>query len=351
MPLAGAIVVGALGFGLGLALARPEGDLTQEEFAPEPVIVAAERRPIQESGIGSGVVSAGDTVTIIAPAPGDTVPVVTGVPAPSGSVVTTGTVVAEVSDRPVFLLRGLVPPTRDLRPGLAGEDVSRFQAGLRAAGRVDVPDSGRMDDATLSAVEAMYRDSGYSILGEGADRLLPRNEFVFADAGEVTVGETAPVGAVLIDDPQVATLRVGANVVAAQISALRISAIAEGDPVLLTSGAAESAGRIRSIGAFQDADASTGGPAGYPVIVEITGALGVEVGAVAEISTIDVSEEVLAVPAIAVREDDDGTYVLLADSDGRTGERVSVDIEAYADGWARLSESGPIVEGTRVLID
>ena len=86
--------------------------------------------------------------------------VVTRIPPAAGSEVQEGSVIVEVSGRPVFVLRGDVPVYRSLKPGMSGADVAQLQAALVRLGYA--PDeSGVFGEATKRAVAAFYEAAGF----------------------------------------------------------------------------------------------------------------------------------------------------------------------------------------------
>lgn len=88
--------------------------------------------------------------------------ILTAQPAPTGSTLNTGSLIAELSGRPLFLLQGQLPAYRDLKPGDSGPDVRQLQRNLRDLkffrGTID----GHYGPATSQAVAALYNRDGYT---------------------------------------------------------------------------------------------------------------------------------------------------------------------------------------------
>ncbi|MDX2294422.1 MULTISPECIES: peptidoglycan-binding protein [Streptomyces] len=88
--------------------------------------------------------------------------VVTKLPVASGQVVQAGTVLLEVSGRPVFALKGQVPVYRDLKPGAKGDDVAQLQRALDDLGHnASADETGYFGSATKKALAAFYEQIGY----------------------------------------------------------------------------------------------------------------------------------------------------------------------------------------------
>jgi peptidoglycan hydrolase-like protein with peptidoglycan-binding domain len=82
-----------------------------------------------------------------------------------GSRVRIGSVLVEVSGRPVFALSGSLPAYRDLTTGDTGEDVAQLQRALAALGHSYGKDPlGTFGSGTARAVTALYEQAGYSAL-------------------------------------------------------------------------------------------------------------------------------------------------------------------------------------------
>ena len=67
----------------------------------------------------------------------------------------------EVVGRPVFLMQGLIPVYRDLRPGAEGIDVLQFEEALARLGFLSEAPDEVWASATGAAVQAFYDQAGY----------------------------------------------------------------------------------------------------------------------------------------------------------------------------------------------
>lgn len=154
--LTGALVWAAFGIG------QTPGQLAADAKPPHPSVVTArvEERQLGESVALSGTFVANQSTASSIDASLDQ-PVVTALRTTVGAAVNEGDVVAEVSGRPVIVLRGDVPVYRTLASGSTGRDVSMFQASLgRILGR-EIPGTGTFDAATRRALHDLYQLRGY----------------------------------------------------------------------------------------------------------------------------------------------------------------------------------------------
>jgi hypothetical protein len=76
-----------------------------------------------------------------------------------------GDVALSVDGRPVFVLLGQIPMSRDLHRGLQGPDVRQLEEALAAFGLSPGAVDGRYDAATERAVSAFYRSQGFDPFG------------------------------------------------------------------------------------------------------------------------------------------------------------------------------------------
>lgn len=102
----------------------------------------------------------------------DEVNLVTALSCVEGAEILPGQLVAEVSGRPIFALPLDLPLHRDLRLGLRGGDVTRFQRAMRRLGyQVPAREDGVFGFATAAALVKFYRDRGAVV----PETLLPDN--------------------------------------------------------------------------------------------------------------------------------------------------------------------------------
>ncbi|MFV0430202.1 MAG: hypothetical protein ACK5KO_12355 [Arachnia sp.] len=170
------------------------------QFTKSPAQVAAETSPPPHTGIpevvqlGPVVSSAqlnasvgrmvATTVPIIAPE-GTSSAIISALPVAAGDVVEPGSVLAEVSGRPIIALRGAVPVYRTIVPGAEGTDVTQLIAALGEATSTDLSGSSSFDGAAQSALEGLYEARGYSAESMGQEEVDAAAEGL--DAAEAAV--------------------------------------------------------------------------------------------------------------------------------------------------------------------
>jgi HlyD family secretion protein len=137
------------------------------ETAPPPrtlLTAPVTRQSISASVVFRGQVSEAQQLTATPVAAAGLLPRVTATPVPVGGQVTAGSVIVEVSGRPLVALPGEVPAYRDLVPGSQGKDVSAVQKALRELGFASGRDlDGVFGAGTEEAVSAFYGHLGYSV--------------------------------------------------------------------------------------------------------------------------------------------------------------------------------------------
>ncbi|WP_129285369.1 peptidoglycan-binding protein [Streptomyces sp. GZWMJZ-114] len=164
--VAGAVVLAGAGLGAAQFVKSP-AQAAADSKAPPPDVLEApvEKRVLRQNIVVRGTAGASRT-SEIAPATAGGAdgaePIVTKLPLKAGDTVREGTVLMEVSGRPVIALRGATPVYRDLKPGTSGDDVRQLQAALRSLGHGTGGDtSGSFGAGTKSALSALYRALGY----------------------------------------------------------------------------------------------------------------------------------------------------------------------------------------------
>ena len=158
---------------VGATLVKSPSQLAAETSPPPPTVITAPvvRQVLSESVVTRGTFAAGHSwsftptsVAATAGNPGGNAGglVVTGQFAQAGQQVHSGQVIAEVSDRPIFVLAGPYPLWRDLGPGESGRDVMELQAALARLGFGSGSDSyGDFGPGTEAGVAAFYAALGY----------------------------------------------------------------------------------------------------------------------------------------------------------------------------------------------
>lgn len=402
-------VVGAVGLsvgGLGAStLVKSPAQVAAEAAPPAPSVVTAqvERRVLSQSVVLRGTVSPGKTIEVTAPAAEDTKSVVTRMPLKRGQSVRAGSVVVEISGRPVIALPGRIPAYRDIRPGTDGPDVKQLQSALRRLGYSVTDVSGTYGTSTELAVKQLYEDRGYepptqteTVEQPSVDERPSSEAGSDVQAGESRPGEPVPgasvgptrywlksgevafvpsfpasvtkVGAGLGAEAtgSVLTLSVGDLVVRGTLSATDRKLVKTEMPVkiLVEATGLQAAGRITSVGEYSvgGSEQSTndeGNPGadgasqpGHPIVV--MGAKPLSQRFVGQdvqvtIETASTNGKVLAVPASAIYATADGSTQVIKSLPGANRRRVSVTAGASAGGYVEV-RGGGLVEGDRVVV-
>lgn len=370
-----AVVLLAAGsaFWWGRSIQTPESVAVDASTAVVPVDVAIESRVVAESARLQGEVVAGTTLPVEAVRPRSAArAVVTAVHVEVGQEVGAGMLLAEVSDRPVFVLSMDVPPYRALTAGDKGEDVSRFQNALAEAG-LDVVDSGVVDAQTQRGIRDLYdRADAEPPGGIGPGTSVDLGELVILPGPSAIVASVAPVGTVLSEGSSgagsspasaapvepgggtghtLAELRTAPDAVRARASVISVEEFKVGTAVTLTGEAGASAtGTVSSIGAFST-DSSSG--AGYDVNVTFSQRpdQGFAIGRAVTVATGRTGEQVPAVPLVAVLQEDGKTFVQpTGDPSAPPPPRIEIGLRAQADGWASFDPTDALPVGTMVRV-
>ena len=169
--LVGAVVVlvGAAAAGwVAASTIKSPAQVASEAEPPEPSLITV---PVEKLVISADVVTRGDvrfdqpeSVVAQGVALEGVAAVITWVPEP-GIEFGEGTVLYEVSGRPVFALQGDLPLFRDLGRGAEGEDVTLFQTALARLGFDPGEIDGVYGPITEKAAADFYAAAGYEILG------------------------------------------------------------------------------------------------------------------------------------------------------------------------------------------
>jgi hypothetical protein len=185
------VTIAALGFAaLAYTHSRSDSVLGRNDTGIHNVVITAtiDRQNLSNSLVFRGNVIQGGVVTIAPPsAPEAAQLVVTDVNVAVGDPVTSGALLGSVSERPVFVMSGLVPAFRTMSDGSKGVDVSQLQNDLNAMGLSTSPDPvGLFESGTERAVEALYHRFGYSPIYAP----IPSS----TSNGRIDMGPTVPFG-------------------------------------------------------------------------------------------------------------------------------------------------------------
>ncbi|MFJ9338457.1 peptidoglycan-binding protein [Streptomyces sp. NPDC101733] len=206
--VAGGVLM-AVGGLLATVLVKSPAQVAAETGPPAQGALTAEveRRVLARTVVMRGTVVADQSVDV-APQPrageGAGAPVVTKLPIKAGDAIGAGQLLAEVSGRPVFTLKGTLPVYRDLRPGATGDDVAQLQQALRELGHATGSDAkGVFGAGTKAALGARYRAIGYDPLPAVADggaavkaarEAVRSAQWALEDASAPQSAPTAPTG-------------------------------------------------------------------------------------------------------------------------------------------------------------
>jgi len=201
---AGAVLVSLLSVGASTFVTSP-AQVAAEAAVPAPTLLTAtvEERVLRDTVLVRGTVRAERSMEVTpAGARDGAEPVVTAVRVRAGGKVAPGTVVLEVSGRPLVALPGEIPAYRDLRPGSRGKDVRQLQAALASLGHDARSDDGVFGVATKRAVADFYADLGYepATTGEEDDRALRAAQATLRQAELALARSRAGTGARASDD-------------------------------------------------------------------------------------------------------------------------------------------------------
>ncbi len=159
----GVLAMSATGLAAARLIESPRQLAARSAAPAASVITGVARMRVLRTAIAlAGKVRPGRTVSVTASAPYAAV-IVTGMPAKLGSRVWPGQVIAEIDGRPVVLLRGRLPPYRNLHEGDVGPDVAQLQAALTRLGYPVYDEQGYFGPSTAFALLLMYSHLGYAV--------------------------------------------------------------------------------------------------------------------------------------------------------------------------------------------
>lgn len=152
------------GYAVGSQISSPaDVALRTAPPSPSPILVPVERRRLTSDVVtrGTGAFGSPQKLTLATSAlkPGAGI---LAVVAPAGTQLAEGDVAAAASGRPVFVLTGAQPMSRDLGGGSVGEDVRQLEASLARLGFDPGAVDGHYDDRTGSAVAAWFTSRGFA---------------------------------------------------------------------------------------------------------------------------------------------------------------------------------------------
>ncbi|MCL1923196.1 MAG: hypothetical protein FWG15_04980 [Propionibacteriaceae bacterium] len=161
-------IVASIGLVAGFALSglvRSPADVNTGQGTAEGLITAkVEARQITATVVGRAEIAFADLVYVEPSTPeGALSAIVTGAVPAVGSQLKAGSVVLEVSGRPVFVLPGNFGAYRSLGPDSHGPDVAQLRAALNGLGlNAGTPGNQEYDAALADAVRSLYTKAGYA---------------------------------------------------------------------------------------------------------------------------------------------------------------------------------------------
>ncbi len=336
-----------------------------------PVSATVERRAVIKQVVLSGKVVAGTQFAIKA-SPSEDVDrlVLTATPKAIGSVVTPGQLVAAVSGRPLLLLPSSVPLYRDIELGDSGPDVTALHTALASFGYT-VSSTDTFDMSTRYALIDWYKAAGYTAptaapsskaikpgdadpqplpIKESSDGVVFRwKEFVQVPGDTGTIAAMAGNGSVLGEDGIVAQVRIADDSIVARADVVQSESFPVGGAVTVRAGSAVLESKVAHVSDFLEGDHSKNEIPGKDITIAVPpGAQGFAADQSVTVTAGSAAAESLAVPLIAVRQEEGAPYVVLQ----KSGEpqRVKVKVLAQADGWAAIADIDGLAPGDEVQL-
>ncbi len=221
-----AIVIGAIaatsvgGFVAGSRIVSP-AEIASRTASPEPspILVPVEERELSTEVVTRGTGRFGSPQKLSVPSSAlKPTPGIVGALPIAGAQLAEGDVVASASGRPLFLLAGARPMSRDLGPGSTGDDVSQLEEALTRLGFAPGPADGTYDDATAGAVSAWYTTNGYSPFAATTEQLAAVRARE-ADQATATFDVTAATDAATLASASLSNAQVAATASAQRVDA------------------------------------------------------------------------------------------------------------------------------------
>ena len=170
----GVVVVASVGGFVAGSRIKSPAELAARTAPPTPslILVPVEERVLSTSVVarGTGRFGSPQKLSVAASALKPGHGLVSELPL-AGAQLGEGDVAATGSGRPLFVLVGARPMSRDLGPGLSGDDVAQLEASLTRLGFDVGSVDGVYDDRTEAAVQAWYLAKGYSPFTATDDQL------------------------------------------------------------------------------------------------------------------------------------------------------------------------------------
>lgn len=339
------VLIAGAAFFLGMWVRSPDSAVLDARGTNVPVYASVESRTVTSDIRIQGEVSGTQQQpVIVSPPAGAERIVVTSVSATPGPL-TNGQLLGTISNRPVFLYSVDIPLFRNLVAGDTGTDVASLQKAL------GVPQTGKVDTATLSAVRAAYSAANIDPPGGRYSTTITTTELytVPASLGALTLVSVAPAGASVDNDHPFAVLGTGSPYVSIRASVSEAEQIKQNDKVALTgSGGKKGTGTVTGIGDFQASPTSSGRPPGRDVRISLDPGGSLTAGDAVSVLFGAESKPDMAVPTLAIRSDSTGDYVIKRSGSG-TPARTPITVQKNADGWSAI-KADSLKIGDEVLV-
>ena len=322
--------------------------------------------------------------------------IVTSVPFKAGDRVEAGTVVAEVSSRPIIVAQGDLPAFRTLKVGSRGADVDQLHAFLKDQGMYHGDLHAKYSVQTGDAVKKLYEQAGYdpAYSDPEAVKQFSRLEKTISRAKRGTLGNDeevptqdeydearekatpeVPAGEILYLKRTPATLTAmnlsvgqtpqegqlvtssGKDVLSCTINATELPDVSQGQRVFLDSSGTSEELKVKRVDVTAEQKTDENSENGEPqpekpdsahVIVETPAKFSPYTGP-ARIEVEEGPRDTLTVPSTAVRTDQNGSTYVNVQTPGQEAHRVSVTVVFEADGVAAV-EAKDLHEGDPVEI-
>ena len=338
-----------LSFYLGTRYAATGPDPAVQAKTVIPVWAKVEERTVSEGLAIAGTTKAGETAPISARTNGE--PVLVYQNQKPGNVLKAGDFIGIIGADPVFVLEGPLPLYRDLNLGDNGDDVLAFQKALNSAGYATAQ-SGTVTEDTLDAVTRLHRAHLTGVPSEGVTSIA-RNNYAILPGGSHTVTAVAAVGQLINDGNPIASVETSEPYVESSVELSVANKLKAGDRVSLRTSTGSVEGTITSIGELQN-DPSKGAAKSVRLSADDPSKL--TPGQSASITSKGNTSTTLAVPTTAVRQDSQGTYVLVekggsstsTSKDAPATERINVEVLRTAGGYAAINAN--LSTGQKVLV-
>lgn len=370
--LTGAVLMAGGGLFASTFIKSPQ-QVASEAAPPPPTMITV---PVAERVLKQTVVLRGtvapERAVDVKPVLGDGRSVITRKVVATGDNIGSGSVLAEISGRPVIGLRGRIPPYREIGPGMKGPDVEQLQSALRGLGYRITDERGEFGASTQRVLRQMYRARDYdpplrAVKTEATETgtTAPEPEFeVYVPMSELVYIATFPAQVTAVKkglgaevDGSILTLSLGGLVVRGNLVPADRELVETGMPVEIYHETSDEKvpGKVDTIGELRQSSAAGGGGEqgnGHPIEVRGTKAIPMDFAGEdvrLTVTAATTGEAVLVVPVSAVFSAADGSTQVLRIVDGDRREPVTVRIGASSGGFVQVTAHG-LSKGDRVLV-